>query len=61
MQRVNAHEAKKQVANLLDRVAAGAEEPPPGRPGALKGKLWIADNFDELDEELEDMFYGSDE
>ena len=33
----------------------------PRRPGALKGKIWIADNFDDLDEELEALFYGSTE
>jgi prevent-host-death family protein len=35
------------------------KELPPRQPGALKGKIWIADNFDEFDEELEEMFYGS--
>jgi prevent-host-death family protein len=35
-----------------------AEELPPRKPGILKGKIWIADNFDEFDEELEEMFYG---
>jgi len=34
---------------------------PPRQPGALKGKIWIADNFDEFDKELEEMFYGSEE
>jgi prevent-host-death family protein len=33
----------------------------PRRGGQLKGKIWIADNFDEFDEEMEAMFYGSDE
>lgn len=33
----------------------------PRQPGALKGKIWIADNFDDFGEELEDMFYGSKE
>jgi prevent-host-death family protein len=36
-------------------------ELPPRQPGALKGKIWIADNFDAFDEELEEMFYGSKE
>jgi prevent-host-death family protein len=36
-------------------------ELPPRQPGTLKGKIWIADNFDEFDEELEEMFYGSKE
>ena len=30
----------------------------PRQGGQLKGKIWIADNFDEFDEELEEMFYG---
>ena len=34
---------------------------PPRQPGALKGKIWIADNFDEFDKDLEEMFYGSEE
>jgi hypothetical protein len=46
---------------LVGRVVAGEQVLPPRRPGTLKGKIWIADNFDELDKELEDMFYGSDE
>ena len=33
----------------------------PRQGGQLKGKIWMADNFDELDKELEDMFYGSKE
>jgi hypothetical protein len=60
MQQVNVHEAKTQLSKLLDR-AAGEEELPPRQPGALKGKIWIADNFDEFNQDLEDMFYGSDE
>ena len=30
----------------------------PRKGGQLKGKIWIADNFDEFDEELDEMFYG---
>lgn len=33
----------------------------PRQGGQLKGQIWIADNFDEFDEELEEMFYGSKE
>jgi len=33
----------------------------PRQGGQLKGKIWIADNFDEFDEELESMFYGKKE
>jgi prevent-host-death family protein len=37
------------------------EHLPPRQPGALRGQIWIADNFDEFDEELEELFYGSKE
>ena len=47
----------KPVARLSPMPA----ELPPRKPGALKGKIWIADNFDDFDEELEEMFYGSKE
>ena len=30
----------------------------PRQGGQLKGKIWIADNFDEWDDELEEMFSG---
>lgn len=33
--------------------------PPPREPGLLKGKIWMADDFDEFTPELEEMFYGS--
>jgi prevent-host-death family protein len=33
----------------------------PRRPGALKGKIWIADNFEAFDEELEALFSGGTE
>lgn len=29
----------------------------PRQGGQLKGKIWMADNFDEPDEELERLFY----
>lgn len=31
----------------------------PRVPGAWKGKLWIADDFDAPDERINDMFYNS--
>jgi hypothetical protein len=61
MQQVNVRGAKTQLAKLLGRVKVGEEILPPGRPGALKGKIWIADDFDEFDQDLEAMFYGGDE
>lgn len=36
------------------------EELPKREPGALKGKIWIADDFDDEDEEINAMFYESD-
>ena len=31
---------------------------PPRQPGALKGKIWVSEQFDDADEELEQLFYG---
>jgi len=31
------------------------------KPGSLKGKIKIADDFDETSEEIIDMFYGNNE
>jgi prevent-host-death family protein len=47
----------KPVAKL----SAVDSELQPRRPGALKGKIWIADNFDDFDAELEGLFYGGTE
>ena len=33
----------------------------PRQGGQWKGQIWIADNFDEFDKELDDMFYGGEE
>ncbi|MDN5857377.1 MAG: type II toxin-antitoxin system Phd/YefM family antitoxin [Pseudonocardia sp.] len=30
----------------------------PRRPGSLKGKIWMSDDFDDPDPELEDLFYN---
>jgi len=30
----------------------------PRQPGALKGKIWMANDFDDFDEELQDLFSG---
>ncbi len=40
------------------RLSSVSADLPPRQPGALKGKIWIADNFDDFDEELEELFYG---
>ena len=31
---------------------------PPRQPGALKGKIWIADDFEDFDKEMQDLFSG---
>jgi prevent-host-death family protein len=43
------------------RLSPMSEELPPRKPGALKGKIWFADTFDDFDEELEQLFYGPEE
>src|SRR2546430_3626799 len=44
----------KPVAKLVR-----ADAPPPRRvPGAWKGKVWMADDFDEEADEINEMFYG---
>jgi prevent-host-death family protein len=40
------------------RLSAVGAELPPRQGGQLKGKIWIADDFDEFDKELEELFYG---
>lgn len=70
MRIVKVHEAKTQFSKLLAEVEQGEEIivqrgdvpvaklvpiPLPRRePGALKGKIWIADDFDEIPPEFEE-------
>lgn len=42
------------------RLSAYKEKLKPRKPGLLKGKIWVPDNFDEEDEEINEMFYGKD-
>lgn len=74
---VNMHEAKSSLSKLVARAAAGEEvviakagkpvaklvryEREPRKLGGLEGKIWIAEDFDETDEELIDLFYGSED
>ncbi|HKP19046.1 MAG TPA: type II toxin-antitoxin system prevent-host-death family antitoxin [Gaiellaceae bacterium] len=74
---VNMHEAKSTLSKLVAKAAAGEEvviakagkpvaklvkyEQPARRLGLLEGKIWIADDFDEPDEELIALFEGSDD
>jgi prevent-host-death family protein len=71
---VNVHAAKTHFSELLARVEQGEEviigragkpvakivkyERPPLRFGALEGQIWIADDFDESDEEIIAAFEG---
>jgi prevent-host-death family protein len=42
----------------IAKLSALEKDLSPRQPGALKGKIWISDNFDEFDAELEEMFSG---
>ena len=44
----------KPVARL-SRAEGGLQ---PRQPGALQGKIWVSEHFDDADEELERLFYG---
>ncbi|WP_219419135.1 type II toxin-antitoxin system Phd/YefM family antitoxin [Pseudonocardia nigra] len=44
----------RPVARLVPTQRQGS----PRVPGAWKGKVWIADDFDETDEELIDLMYN---
>jgi prevent-host-death family protein len=45
----------------LVRLTPIQQELAPRQGGQLKGKIWIAENFDEFDKELEELFYGPEE
>lgn len=73
---VNMHEAKSQLSKLGKLVWEGEEvviaragEPylrlmpylePDRRLGLLKGRIWIADDFDDTPQDVIDSFYESD-
>lgn len=42
----------------MARLVAFTEQKKPRKPGALKGRLWVADDFDETPEWLIDEFEG---
>ena len=50
--------AGKPVAKL---VAYEEEEQKPRELGFLRGQIWIADDFDEVDEEIAALFYAEDD
>jgi prevent-host-death family protein len=72
---LNVHQAKTHLSRLLDQVAKGEEiviakngrpvarlvaiPSTPRQPGRLKGKIWMAEDFDDpLPEELAAAFRG---
>ena len=74
---VNMHEAKSSLSKLVAKVAEGEEvviakagkpvaklvkyEREPRKLGFLRGQIWIADDFDETDEELIALFEGAED
>jgi prevent-host-death family protein len=42
----------------MARLVAYSDRKQPREPGLLKGKIWIADDFDEADDEVIAMFEG---
>ncbi len=73
---VDIREAKSNLSKLLQRVALGEEviiakdgipvaklvrvEPPLRTLGLERGKIWMADDFDKLPDDLMAAFYGED-
>jgi len=75
---VNIHHAKTHLSKLIEAVLNGEEvviakagepkvklviaEPKKRMPGALKGKIWLADDWDskETNEEIAKLFYEGD-
>lgn len=49
--------AGKPVAKLVPY----KEQREPRKPGAWKGRVWIAPDFDKFDREIEKLFLGEDE
>jgi prevent-host-death family protein len=45
----------------LVRLTPVQQDLTPRQGGQLKGRIWIAPNFDEFDKELEELFYGPEE
>lgn len=40
------------------KLVAYKEKLKPRKPGLWKGKIWVSDDFDEEDEEINKLFYG---
>lgn len=74
---VNMHEAKSTLSKLVEKVSAGEEvviakagkpvaklvkyEREPRKLGGWEGQVWMAEDFDETDEELIALFEGAED
>jgi prevent-host-death family protein len=47
-----------QAGQPVALVSPYHSEPPPRQPGSMRGKIWVADDFDAPDPEIEKLFYG---
>lgn len=52
--------AKSGPPWLIDGKWVYTKDGKPRQPGALRGKIWVADDFDEWPEGFLDAFYGED-
>jgi prevent-host-death family protein len=43
------------------RLVAFEARKEPRKLGSMKGRIWMSEDFDDPDKEVEEMFYGSDE
>lgn len=47
-----------QAGHPVALVSPYQGEPPPRQPGSMRGKIWIAEDFDAPDPEIEKLFCG---
>ncbi|OGH19550.1 MAG: hypothetical protein A3F31_05655 [Candidatus Levybacteria bacterium RIFCSPHIGHO2_12_FULL_38_12] len=47
-----------KAGNPVVKLVAYKEKKLPRKPGALKGKIFVPDNFNDEDEEINKLFYG---
>ena len=47
-----------QAGHPIALVSPYHSEPPQRQPGSMRGKIWIAEDFDTPDPEIEKLFYG---
>jgi prevent-host-death family protein len=46
----------RRGAHPVAKIVAYTAEAKPRQPGALRGQIWMSDDFDEPDEEIERLF-----